>query len=322
MWNADQAHLLFLSVSSNDVHHLNPILDCCINATLTSNCQFVQIIEQNFPKNSSRRRIAAASRTLLRDIVAVASGLRPAFLLDYLTIEPKEVAVLVETTLTLIPRQLITMTKLCVLTLDACCLVANLKVPALNGEMQQHPLFIEFESNATGGGMTPRWANEEKQTAMQNKFKAVLDAVLAHVPPVSPTPHVPIIDLDSISKNIGVTMPTINGFFLGYPVCYAVHDMVNAESASRCLSTTTLKLYSVFTKLDEVASSQKFEEGEDAPLFAFSLPVILDKSDEWRERKGVCFETLRTQHKEALAAEIPWSRLRIDETTCMRGIAL
>ncbi len=174
--------------------------------------------------------------------------------------------------------------------------------------------------------MTPRWANVEEQTRMQNKVEAVVAAVLAQASPFSLRAARPaVIDLESISRNVGnVTMPTLNGWFLGYPVCYAVHDLVNAESISRCLSTTTLKLYSILTKLDyPTPSGQSLDkEKGNAVLLAFSLPVNLVESDEWRERNEGWEETLRTRHREALAAEIPWTRLSIEETTCMKGIAL
>jgi Domain of unknown function (DUF4504) len=281
---------------------------------------FMQILKSDFPKDTYRR-LASASGNLLQDISAVVSGLRPSFLLDYLVIEPIYLTSVVRTVLALFPRELAKQQGLCILTLDDCCLITNLK-PFQEGHTPQHPLFIEFDTNAQGAGMTARWASEEEQTAMQSKLVAVTRAVLAQLPSASSRTHVPIINLDLILQNVGLTMPTLNGWFLGYPVTYAVHDMSNAESASRCLSTTTLKLYSVFTRLHKTTHLEKSLKKQNAPLFAFSLPVNLVESDKWRERKQEWEESLRNRHKKAISAEIPWDPLRIEETTSMRGISL
>lgn len=169
--------------------------------------------------------------------------------------------------------------------------------------------------------MAARWANDSEQAALQIKLDALRVEVLAQLPPSSAI-RVPLVDLDAISRKIEVTMPTLNGWLLGYPVCYAVHDMVNAESASRCLSTTTLKLYSVFTALHKDRLSTKSGVTEDLPLFAFSVPINLIESDQWREREQQWDKTLRKQHKAALLAGALCRNLIIEATTCMRGIVL
>ncbi|KAL4525018.1 hypothetical protein Ndes2526B_g07199 [Nannochloris sp. 'desiccata'] len=278
---------------------------------------FLQTLRSQAPKNISRR-LAAVSGTLLRDILAVASGLRPSFLLDYLVIDSERLVSIISTGLDLLPQQLLETQQLCVLALDNCCLVTNLKI---FHEGQSFPLFIEFEDNIGGGGMTVRWANSSEEAAMQNNLFALRYAVLAQLPPLLAT-RVPIIDLDAISRTLEVTMPTLNGWLLGYPVCYAVHDMANAESASRCLCTTTLKLYSVFTKLEKILASKESKDAVVSPLFAFSVPMQLVESDRWQERKHQWEETLRKRHNKAIAVGILLKNLIIEETTCMRGIAL
>jgi hypothetical protein len=169
--------------------------------------------------------------------------------------------------------------------------------------------------------MTARWANDSEQAAIQNKLVALRAVVLAQLP-ASLATRVPTLDLDTISCKIGVTMPTLNGWLLGYPVCYAVHDTANAESASRCLSTTTLKFYSVFTELQKNKLLRKSEGAEDSPLFAFSMPRNLIESDQWREQKQKWDKTLQKRHEAALSTGTVWGNIIIEETTCMRGIAL
>ena len=315
MWDADQAYSLFVQVI-----HLIALRDPIITPYHTHynliQLSFMQALNAQTPKNVSRR-LAAVSSILFRDIIAVASGLRPSFLLDYLIIDYNQLATIICTGLDLLPHQLATQ-QLCLLTLGDCCLVTN--VTMLPKGQLSHPLFIEFDSNPKGG-MNARWANEIEQATRQNKVEALIAAVLAQLqlPPGSIAMRIPILDLESISQNVDIVMPTLNGWFLGYPVSYAVHDMVNAQSASRCLSTTTLRLYSVFTKLTSLRSSLNNVEVERSPLFSFSLPANLVESDEWRERRKEWEKTLRKQHK---TAEDLWGKLSIEGSACMRGIAL
>lgn len=203
--------------------------------------------------------------------------------------------------------------QLCIVAQDDACLVANCKLL-----QTLHPLFIEFISKAHGG-VGARWANEEEQGVLQQKLATSVKAILddAH----NSADRVPIIHLDSLINTISINslaMPTFNGCMLGYPVCYAVHDLLEAQAASRCLSTTTLRLFSVFTSLKPRIES----ENDDSPLFSFSLPLELRENEIWGSRRRAWEAALRQRHAAAVAAGMPWGQLSIEETSCMRGIAL
>ena len=121
-------------------------------------------------------------------------------------------------------------------------------------------------------------------------------------------------------------MPTLNGCLLGYPVVYAVHDMNGAQAASRSLSTSTLKLYSVSSSLLHSFTGEKGHHSQlmNEGLLSFSVPAEMARDEVWLQQRQQQWTTgLRQRHAAAVETlGMPWGKIYITESSCMRGIAL
>ena len=271
---------------------------------------FQQVLQSLCSGNKSRR-LRSASQPLFIDIIAIASGLRPAFLLDYAHISPEDLSRLILAAIELLPASL-PVPNLCILEQDDACLITNCElIKTLS------PLFVQFMWQ-NHGGVVASWASVEEQAALQQKLAGIIEILVATK--FNPLNQILIIHLESLFNPTNeLIMPTLNGCLLGYPVCYAVHDLHEAQAASRCLSTTTLRLFSIFTSLG--THSEKYSNG-NSPLLSFSLPSDLIENEEWGRKFSAWEASLRQRHELAVAAGIPWGPISIQETSCMRGIAL
>lgn len=76
------------------------------------------------------------------------------------------------------------------------------------------------------------------------------------------------------------TMPTLNGFLLGYPVVYVVSDLQEAGVASRMLSAAQLKLHRLIaTCAGQLSSTLLPDSGMDrVVLMSFTLPETVVES--------------------------------------------
>lgn len=224
---------------------------------------------------------------------------------------------------------------LCIVDLEDCSLVVNTAAAAAAAPTPP-PLFIVF-AQKKNGGVEPRWASKEESDSIHVKLDAVYRAlqkastdrgVVEPSPPNSPATNVHIIKLGDAAGNL--TLPTINGCLLGYPVVYVVDDQEHGEAVSRCLSSTTLRVHSISACLATTNCSKKIEESNKTreggvihPLISFSLPVGLEaNAGEWKVQKKAWIAGLREQHAAAVALGVPFKSLEFNEISEMRGIAL
>ena len=58
-------------------------------------------------------------------------------------------------------------------------------------------------------------------------------------------------------------------------------------------------------------------------IFGYTAPPAELAADaEWAQRRRSWEEALRRRHAAAVEAGVPWGRLTVEETSCMRGVAL
>ncbi|XP_020261521.1 uncharacterized protein LOC109837613 isoform X2 [Asparagus officinalis] len=111
-------------------------------------------------------------------------------------------------------------------------------------------------------------------TCAQPSGCKAIDNVCASTPQISE-----LIDLSGIMKDVQITLPTLNGWLLGYPVVY-LFGKDHATDAVYNLSTKSLHIYQIMIKRSR-KSDTKFEE-----LMSFTVPYDLSLREEkepWAE---------------------------------------
>ena len=220
-------------------------------------------------------------------------------------------------------RELRLATALCVAVVHECCLVvAPAALPA------DAPLFVEFASpSAKQGSITPAWADEQQAAALWRPLAEVRRALLAAALRAGggAGEALPIAVLDDAT--CGLCMPTLNGYLLGYPAVYAVHCLDGALAASRCLSSTTLRLHTASARLrgagaDLRQTGAERSGDEQGVLLGFSVPSELCGGAAWRAAGERWRRHMQRQHAAATRDGWPWQALRFESTSCMRGVAL
>jgi hypothetical protein len=242
----------------------------------------------------------------------VASGVRPAFLLDYAYIEEDELASAVATALRFLPHYFVAAAvRPCILKADDCFLIANLQDSI---GVSIRPKLVLFASSASSdNACEPRWATHDEASALHVRFRHVQTYMFKCSDESSQ--QVPRVSLDT--ETTALTLPTLNGWLLGYPAVYVVHDQQHAQIASRCLSSSTLVLRKYFSSLRGVENGE-----QQAPVLAFSLPASLDDDVTWHAHLEAWTAALRQRHAEAVQGGIPWGNLRIETSGGNYAVAL
>lgn len=112
-------------------------------------------------------------------------------------------------------------------------------------------------------------------TAQPSECKAVDDVCASTVPQISN-----VIDLSRIVKDVQITLPTLNGWLLGYPVVY-LFGKDHATDAVYNLSTKSLRIYQIIIRRNQKPSTKSCEE-----LMSFTVPDNLSLRQEkepWAE---------------------------------------
>ena len=99
----------------------------------------------------------------------------------------------------------------------------------------------------------------------------------------------PVLYLDGILKSQALTMPTVNGWLLGYPVTYVVPDEDAATRIQRILSCSTLLVYSIFIMDGEHALKQ--DNDDRWVLSSFSIPASLTNVDNYDVVNGEALDS-------------------------------
>ncbi|PWA78782.1 hypothetical protein CTI12_AA213310 [Artemisia annua] len=145
-------------------------------------------------------------------------------------------------------------------------------------DLQQDPpqMVTEIEKSPVGAQFL----------SLQKLFSAVfcgnVDSTSnVQVPDANNQPPCDIIDLSHLMQDTLVTLPTLNGWLLGYPVVY-IFGKDHIEDAVYNLSTKSLHLFSIFVRRNSSSSKRPPEE----ELMSFSVPYDLSidgDSEVWAE---------------------------------------
>lgn len=235
-------------------------------------------------------------------------------MLDYMLVDPVQLAEMVHE----LALQLHVAVKLCVAVVTDCCLVVN--AAALP---QAAPMFICFAPGTSGGGLAAQWASKSESSDTWQQLQRVREALLAPQSASVDAHRLPIVHLHQLPAC--PCMPTVNGYLLGYPAVYVVHDLEEAQAASRCLSATTLCLHTVQAQLSlpsKGASVGKLDSAGSS-LLAFSVPAQLCGSSAWVAALQAWQQGMQARRGLAVqSGYVPWGAVRLEQTSCMRGIAL
>lgn len=255
---------------------------------------------------------------LFFDILAVISGVRSGFLLDYGCLEASIFADLVGSVSANFKAEV------CIVTSGDCCILVAPKLLLL-----QELHFISFRTPNGTMMALPEWMPDRVQMLQRfDGVKTFLQSVVNKAGYSSNTKAVQIVQANSIPGC--PCMPTLHGFLLGYPIIYVVHDLEEAERASRCLSTCSLRFYCLTSSLD-----LKFGSNlgiEDLTILCFSVPESLckDTSDGDADSESMMKAVLQdwfavTTRRHSTAVEndgVPWGALKMSQRTRMCGVAL
>ncbi|XP_073002885.1 uncharacterized protein [Typha latifolia] len=115
------------------------------------------------------------------------------------------------------------------------------------------------------------------------------------------------IDLLDFLQDAQITLPSLNGWLLGYPVTY-LFSKKNAEQAMRNLSTQSLHIFKVFVSRNRKSSSRNFED----ELMSFTVPCgmsLRQDKEPWADafRTRITVKLKRFDHV--------WASMRMEITT-------
>lgn len=199
---------------------------------------------------------------------------------------------------------------ICVLEIESCCL------PVRMDSLRDAPLpkLISFLTSPEGSTV-PQWTEHATQMEVHAAMNRIKHAITIQAEKSK------CLGIDALIHPL--TMPTINGWILGYPVSYLVHSVDEAEKASRVLSTSTLQVYRAYSCLHTLGNQHL----QDLPLLSFSLPESLlnqsfgegDCESAW----STVYEDWKSRLAEAVAqSHCVWDPLHIQSNTTMTGVIL
>lgn len=270
------------------------------------------------------RSLRRACPCLFRDVLAVLSRLRPAFLLDYGALGPADLAAAAADVAAALRLDA---ARLAVLVLNDCCyLVQPDALPELMAEASpgaaadaQPPaaMFIAFDQQPAPQA---RWATGAEAAAAAAQLGALRQGLLAAVGNVrqqgqqqqqqfqqpGTSSSIPVVDAQALPGWQALAPPTASGYLLGYPALYLCHDLASAQAATRCLSSSSLCLHSVACDLGGPAPRP-----EGQPLLAFSVPQELAAAPEWAACRAAWWARLQQRRR---SAAVPWGEPQLAAT--------
>lgn len=131
------------------------------------------------------------------------------------------------------------------------------------------------------------------------------------------SPSSDVIDLSECIKDSHVTVPTLNGWLLGYPIVY-LFGMAHIENAIYNLSTKSLNLFQIL--VCRSARCNKGSQAQKEELMSFSVPY--DLSLEGMDEPWVETFLTRVKAKQERCNQI-WTSLQMEVNACYpQAIAL
>jgi len=254
------------------------------------------------------------------DLVALAAGVRPAILVDYMSVQPGALqGVLTQTAPAVAACQ--PGMRLRVGVLDGCCLLLNtrwIKRRLFAGGGQCPPRLIVFQG-FSGEAAGCHWATAEESGAVVSQMSA-LRALLQPDGRDVVRPEPLSLDLAGLPLQ-----PTLQGCLLGYPAVYVVTAQ-NIDSTARFLSSESLLLCSLAADcpaLEDIARKRGDEAVLSAlknPLAAFSVPECLLQNAEAASLLVAWREDIHLDGKVATATA--WSNLRFQTFSTQCNVVL
>lgn len=273
------------------------------------------------------RLARAAHPRLFRDVMAVLSGLRPGFMLDYALLSSSQLAAAAAAAARALRLPL---AGLCVTELAECaCLVQPGLLPTrVHSGSPPHGQEADVPSQvmlvAFDGGSTTRWACGAPAVEAAAQLLALREALLAATGTGAGQQQgrcIPVVQADGVPGWQALAPPTARGFLLGYPAIYVCYNLEDAQAASRCLSSSSLHLHSARCELRVPPGTPGMPDGQ--PLLSFSVPAELATADEWAACHAAWQAGLRACHARAVQQGLPWGEL-LTEVACQppRSVAL
>ncbi|KAL1805286.1 hypothetical protein ACET3Z_028354 [Daucus carota] len=263
-------------------------------------------------------------RRLQTDLLALCSGMRPVIMVDYGGKMPE------------LTHQLCALIRLChkesslfkhlrVMTIDDMIYLihvqslAELVYSTFNSQLQLH--FVDIEQDP------PKMITKAENSALVNELIAVQELFAATFPHhatdrdhlqcqttdtvttcESSTSASEFIDLTSCMKDTLVTVPTLNGWLLGYPVVY-LFSRERISDAIYNLSTQSLHIYRIL-----VTRNGTFSKGsQPEELMSFSVPY--DLSVEGSDETWAAMFTATMQTKFDKSRQF-WGSMKLEVSSC------
>ncbi|VFQ72465.1 unnamed protein product [Cuscuta campestris] len=120
-----------------------------------------------------------------------------------------------------------------------------------------------------------------------------------------------LIDLSSSIKETGVTIPTLNGWLLGYPVVY-LFGQDHIEDAIYNLSTKSLHIFQIFASRKGAGKDDR-PQSQSEELLSFSVPCELSlegSGEKWAKGFLDRMRERQTKHDRV------WASLRMEVVGC------
>jgi hypothetical protein len=276
-------------------------------------------ITQDLHQTSLARKNVKASviHTLIRDVVAVVSGLRTGAQLNYMPYAPSETYIRSLRSLCLkitdaISKCIRAAQPVMLVECDGCILVLSKDALAQFAEQARPlPRGIGFDLDNKGILSQPSWVSIQEQAQVDTFISHMASRILS----MDTHDTLPSLDL----CNEAYAPPTLYGCLLGYPVTYVVRDEDHAGRIARCLSTCTLVYHSVHAQAlihRDILPIDQMDMDEFETIMSFSVP------------QDSIYEAVVNQWHETMAKQHQWSGrvwrfpLRSSTFSTMRGIML
>ena len=255
--------------------------------------------------------------TLIRDIIAVVSGLRTGAQLNYMPYAPSEtyirslrsVCLKIEDAMS---KSIVAGKRVMLVECDGCILVLSKDALAQFAEQTRPlPRGIGFDLDNTGVVLQPSWVSAQEQVQVDMFISNMAARILSMDTPGS----LPSLDL----HDAAYAPPTLYGCVLGYPVTYVVRDEDQAGRVARCLSTCTLVYHTLHAQalIDrDILPLGQMDIDDFETLMSFSVP------------QDSIYDSVVNEWHEAMAKQQQWSGrvwrfpLRTSTFSSMRGIML
>ncbi|KAL5703329.1 hypothetical protein ACHQM5_028432 [Ranunculus cassubicifolius] len=226
------------------------------------------------------RLSSSARRRLDIDILALCTGLRPVVMVDYGGKMP-ELQDHLCNLLQLSQKESSILASLKVMVIEDMIYLLNVEELATyvksSLDKETATLFIDLEQDP------PKIIDNTEQNSIASQFVSI-QRIFSATFPADGIDHSQLsqyIDLSSCMQGSPVTIPTLNGWLLGYPIVY-LFGTDHIEDAIYNLSTKSLRLYKILICRNDISGKETRQD----ELMSFSVPYDLSmggRNEPWAE---------------------------------------